>query len=241
MMSPTVRATGRWLFAVVSMVVFVSPSIAQTGVAGASVTVTAEEIRALLPSRTDAEVRGDLDAASALQAAAEIEKTKARERSIGLKSRIEIKKKEIELVKARVDAADKAKKKTEKLDLEGQKKLEENRLQVLERLLDVASASEEKAEAAISAAEADIRLCQRETELAAKRSAWDAFTAAPPAGEDVAKRSAELQKDLLDTEDRVLSAMRERAEKRSEAAKKEAEVAERIAQTMKAWSESSAS
>lgn len=205
-----------------------------------AVAATAEEIGDLLPNRSDADIRGDQDAAARVRASAETEITQARERSIGLKSRIEVKKKEIELIETRMDAADKANLEAEKRDLEAQKKSEENRLRILERLQDVSSARAGKAEAAVEAAKADMEFCKRERDLAAKRSEWDAFAAAPPTGEDAVKKSGELRKSVQEAEKRVLEGMKDRANKHAEAAKRAAEHADKAAQALDAWNEANA-
>jgi hypothetical protein len=235
--------TGWLLCSILALIALAAPCHAQTpapsatGAGTDAVAATVEEIHGLLPDRGDSEIRSEMDANSAAQVAAEGELAKARQQSIGIKSRIEIKEKEIELLETRADAAGKAKQDSEKGELEARKKTEEGKLEILKKLLDVSSALTEKAEKTIAAAKAGNDLCEREMELSARRSEWSAFMAAPATGGDAAKRSIELRKLIREAEKRVLEAMKERASKRADVAERDAEVADRVSQVFNAWNE----
>lgn len=178
----------------------------------------------IVDMRPQADIERDLDAARALKPQAEADGQKAGGDVIQSKATLDIKKKELEGVKTRLDVAKKAKNKSEMATLDNQRQHVELDIKLLERLVAVREGQVELAQARRTLADASRLALESELEMGKKRTGWDSLTTLGTAS---AQNIVALQVDIRGDELRVLQAMQVRSEKAEEVAKKESLLVER--------------
>jgi hypothetical protein len=133
-----------------------------------------------------------------------------------------IKKKEIDVIDARVGQAKKAKDDAQRAQLEAQKKAQETEQALLERRVEMREHERDFTEARKKAAEADGAALDRELELVVQRGSLATLRAA--AGGATAEQLAQQTQRVRDGERAFLNAAREAAAKRAEAQQKDADL-----------------
>lgn len=180
----------------------------------------------LVPLRADADIRNDLTAARMREASAEVAVRQAKDVQARAKAHIEVKKKEIELTKSRIDAAKKAQNAVDAGAFESQKKVLELELKLLERRSQLYAAEVELGEAVRDAARSRAKACEREMDLALKRQEIAALSRGALSQGTVAQ-AVQMSAQLNDLEKKTLEAMRDMAGKEADTAQKEKKIAER--------------
>jgi hypothetical protein len=176
--------------------------------------------------RSEADIRGDLDAARALKPKAQADEQKASGNVIQEKATLEIKKKDLEALKTRLDLAKKGNNAAEVATLERQRQQGDLDIKLLERLVAVRECQVELGRARNNFADASTRALESELQMAQKRTAWDSLTTVGATNAS-AQEIVSLQVDIRSDERRVLEAMQLRSEKGEEVAKKESQLIER--------------
>ena len=180
----------------------------------------------IIPPRPEGEIRADKRAAEQLRADEDGMLSQAVDRYAVADATLELKKQEIETLKARINLAEEQGQEMEKRLLESRVQVEGLRLDLMEKTADVRSAEKELIESARAAAAALIRYYDIELELAAMRS-----TGAPEsrAAQDAAaiERRLRYERDLLELERRGMEALLLQIEKREEVLKKEQRLLDR--------------
>jgi hypothetical protein len=204
-----------------------APTPVAPGLRGAPAFTWGDSTGLVLPPLADVrngnELAGDVAASRTLRASAENRMLKARERSVRWKSQVEIQKARLETLKKQIDAAKKEKREADKKDYEAQKRREERvrdyydaMRQVMESEADWHKVTFDYAQARMSAAEIEQQLSEK----------WSS------GGYD-----ARVASDARGVEQRVLNAVKDRADKMSNYASKEKALADKRLAALKAWGE----
>jgi hypothetical protein len=180
----------------------------------------------IVDMRSEADIRGDLDAARALKPKAQADEQKASSDVIQEKATLEMKQKELEAVKTRLGLAKKGNSASEVVTLDRQRQQGELDIKLLERLVAVRECQVELGRARNSLADASSLALESELQMGHKRTAWDSLTQVGATGAS-AQDIVSLQVDIRSDERRVLQAMQLRSEKGEEVAKKESQLIER--------------
>jgi hypothetical protein len=130
------------------IVAFSLQAWAQDPSVGASPTVFKDSLITVLPSRTPNEITADIEKAKTLLAQAEARRMLAQSALSYTTARIELKKKEIDVIDKRIDIAEDAKKESEAVSLKAE-------LEVAKKLLDILKSQSSVREAEIDAATAE--------------------------------------------------------------------------------------
>lgn len=122
----------------------------------------------VIVTRADGAIRQERDQMSALAGAADTELLTARKKVVEAKSTVEIKKKEIDMLDARVKAAKQAKDEGTRAAFESERKRQEAMKDYFERAQDVAEAAVEEAQARGGFARAAARAAELEAQIAGR-------------------------------------------------------------------------
>jgi hypothetical protein len=180
----------------------------------------------IVDMRPEADIQSDRDAARALKPKAQADEQRAGGDVIQSKATLEIKKKELDALKTRLDLAKKGGNESELATLDRQRQEEELGIKLLERLVAVRECQVELARARRKLADASMLALESELEMGKKRTRWDSLTQPWVPGAS-AQDIVSLQVDIRSDELRVLQAMKDRSETAEEVAKKDSQLIER--------------
>ncbi len=185
-----------------------------------------DSVFSVVPPRQEGDISRDREDAETAARTADEWIVMAKSRGARAAAQVDVKKSEVENIKARIKAAKEAKNEAEQKDLERQQKELELAQKRLERIRDMRGAEVDYAQAAKATAQARVQL------FAAERGLLDARRQMEEAGSN-ASSAEQLEKFLSrkvevgKAETRVLDAIKELAGKREEVAKKAKELADR--------------
>lgn len=180
----------------------------------------------IVDMRSEADIQRDLDAARDLKPRAQADEQRAGGDVIQSKATLEIKKKELDALKSRLEAVKKKGNKSEVATLDRQRQKEELDIKLLERFVAVRECQVELAQARRKLADASKLALESELEMGKKTTGWDSMTQPVVTGTS-AQDIVSLQVNIRSDELRVLQAMKVRSEKAEEVAKKDSELIER--------------
>ena len=175
---------------------------------------------AALPPREVDRIEAELGLARADLRAAEAEKTAADERRSRTQGEVEVKKREISTLDARMKLADKTKNESEKASLAAEKRVGEREKALLERRADLHKTEAESADKRRALADASRRALETELKLARRRGERSRVTVVGP-------QMSHLDQVIRELEGKVLEAQRDRAQATAEVAEKEEQLVER--------------
>lgn len=187
-----------------------------------------DSVFSVVPSRQEGDISRDREDAETAARIADEWIVMAKSRGARAAAQVDVKKSEVENIKARIKAAKEAKNEAEQKDLERQQKDRELEQKRLERIRDMRGAEVDYAQAAKATAQARVQLFSAERGLLDARRAMEEAGANASSAEQLEKflsRKVEVGK----AETRVLDAVTELAGKREEVAKKAKELADRRA------------
>jgi hypothetical protein len=180
----------------------------------------------VIPPRPEGEARVDREAAEKARSVEQGRLPEVTDQLAGIKAKVELQKKEIEALKAKIKVADQAKNEAEKLSLQGKQKIEEMWLDLLEKRADMREAEKALTTTAVDASEALVHYYDVELELIAKRA-----TKPPEAQglqDDAAlERKLRHENDLRELERKGLEAFLIQVEKREKMLDAEKKLIER--------------
>ena len=163
----------------------------------------------IVPARTIDEIKADLDATDGVRARAKTRLENAKEQVRKTESDIATKKKEIDVLESRMDAADKEKKDTVVAAFKVQISGVENLRDLLKRRLDTRSAEVDAAEGVVDYTDVAGSLFEKEMSLAKKRQERASVTASG----GLPAALANLDKEIREQELSVLDAQVDRLKK----------------------------
>lgn len=175
----------------------------------------------VLVTRADNAIRAERDQMSALAGAADTELLTARKKLVEARSTVEIKKKEIDMLDARVKAAKQAKDDATRAAFESERKRQEAMRDYFERAQDVAEAAVEESQARGQFARAAARAAELEAQIAG-RAGLAAFDNDPA---------------LYKQEQQYLEALRQRGAAEEKFANKVQDLAGRKLRLYRAWAD----
>lgn len=147
----------------------------------------------------------------------------AREREAGYKTRIDIRKGEIQATKGRLDLAKKEKNKPREEELEAKKKRQEAEVDLYERMRELERTNAELADLRRDRAKSERNAADAYTELNLKWSSRGDMLAAGVAAEKL----VQAERQVRDAEKKALEAMKEAAERNSDVRNKEKDLVDR--------------
>ena len=212
------------VFALIAVLAFVSPLVAQparaAAVTGVLPDASPDSLLVLLPPRAVDTVRQDLAIADALEGTANTDMIGAQGRMGEAKAHVEVRKSEIEMLKAKVKLAKEQKNETEQANLELQVKAKELQLKMLEARRDMRDVEASLAEIRRKAAQTQSAFFKKEIELIGKRADLLQMTSAP-AGVANLDGLVRLQGEIRELERRCLEILKDVADKEKSAAESE--------------------
>jgi hypothetical protein len=175
----------------------------------------------VLPSRSTARIRDELESAKAAEREADTRISESQEQRERTKAMIEVKKQEISTVNARIKLADKQKDEVEKTSLQAEKKVGERQKLFLERRQALHDAEVDQAKTSKRLAEADQKALEMELQLASRRAERERLGPNDP--------TAALRQDevIHELERKTLDAQRQRAEAAKDVASRDQDIAKR--------------
>lgn len=187
-------------------------------------------IEEILPLDDDKAIEQAREAARALAEEARLRLAVSKEREASARAYLEAKKAEIEGLKKRIEAADKAKDEVQKKSLDGDRRLEEQRQRLLERLLELRRAESEYNDATAQAASLEASCQEVSLELAERRKKAADVASAMSEGERLGRT-----RELREKEKAFVEAYRRWTEAARAAAEKRKSMADRRADAYEAW------
>lgn len=180
----------------------------------------------IVDMRLEADIQSDLDFARALKPRAQADEQRAGSDVIQSKAALEIKKKELDGLKTRLDVVKKAGNTSELATLDRQRQEDELGINLLERFVEVRESQVELAQARRELADMSMLALESELEMSKKRTGWDTLVQ-PGVTAASAQDIVSLQVNIRSDERRVLKAMKDRSEKAEDVAKKDSQLIQR--------------
>jgi hypothetical protein len=187
----------------------------------------------VVPARNDEFLRRALEDAEMHEREAEATLSRATEERAQTKARIEVKKRELETIDARIKLAEKEKDEAGKVALKADRRAGEAERRLAERLDAVYESEIELAKKSRDLARADQKAVELELDLAARRREMQRIARTDPAA------SRRTQQAVVALERKVLEARRDRAGVAQDVAAREQKIAERRLDLLKAELEAS--
>jgi hypothetical protein len=193
-----------------------------------------EMVQKLLSVRTRDELIAELESARKRKNAAEADLAEMEGISSVVSARVEVKKKEIELLGQRVRLAKKEADAPQVAQLENQRKQEERQLKVFEAMREAAGSQVDRAREAREFAQSRIDLQESELKLVEKREARVALASKPA---DAARQEdlATLDRQIREASRTVLSSIRDYARRSERLAKATEALARRNIELLDSW------
>lgn len=176
--------------------------------------------------RPEADIQWDLDAARALKPKAQADEQKAGGEVIQSKATLEMKRKDLDALKSRLDQAKKSGNTSERATLDRERQQTELDIKLLERVVAVRESQVELGRARRAFADVSTVALESELEMGKKRTSWNTLTR-PGTTATSAQDIVSLQVEIRSDERRVLQAMKDRSLKGEEVAKKEGQLIQR--------------
>lgn len=180
----------------------------------------------VIPPRSEAEIGADRDAAEKLRSDEKARLPETVDQEAGIRGKIELQKKEMEVLKTKIKMANEAKREVEKQALQEQMRAEETRLDLMEKRAKMRQAERELTAASIGAADALVDYYNAELELLSKRTAKPA-EAAGVQDDAALERRLRYEMEVRELERKAQEAIISQVEKRQKVLQAEMDLLER--------------